>query len=52
MVADAIRLDRTDAAMVRVIAPIEGDGERPAAVDAATDFVTALFPRLERYLPR
>ncbi len=52
-VVDAIRLNRTDAAMVRVICPV-GGGE-PADVtraeDAATAFTKALFPLLGRYLP-
>jgi EpsI family protein len=52
-VVDAIRLNRTDAAMIRVISPVaNGDA---ASVDAAqratTDFVQAFFPLLGRYLP-
>jgi EpsI family protein len=52
-VTDAIRLNRTDAAMVRVICPVSGsDGaaERRAE-EAATAFTKAMFPLLGRYLP-
>jgi EpsI family protein len=46
MVYDAIRLNRTDAAMVRVITPIVGEmheGE-PAAARRATEFVARTLP--------
>jgi EpsI family protein len=48
-VLDAISMNRTDGALVRVIAPVTtspADAER-----RAVDFVRALFPPLERYLP-
>ncbi len=52
-VTDAIRYNRTDAALVRVIVPILGD--TPDAVSAAhtrgVRFVQALFPYLGRHLP-
>jgi EpsI family protein len=52
-VTDAIRHNRTDAALVRVIVPILGD--TPDAVSAAETrgvrFVQALFPYLGRHLP-
>jgi hypothetical protein len=52
-VYDAVRLNRTDAALVRVVIPITGTG--PDAEEAATaeavDFVKAMFPTLDRYLP-
>jgi EpsI family protein len=50
---DAMRLNRTDAALVRVVAPIRGSGP-DAEVEAdhqAADFVKAIFPLLERFLP-
>ena len=51
-VADAIRWNRTDAALVRVIAPIASDGRNlEQAERAATDFVRDLFPLLTAYLP-
>jgi EpsI family protein len=53
LIRDAVRLNRTDAALVRVIVPIN-----PNAVDAETtaerqanDFVKAMFPLLPAYLP-
>jgi len=52
-VLDAIRTNRTDAAMVRVMAPI-GAGNSGAERNAAAhtiDFVKLLFPLLGYYLP-
>jgi EpsI family protein len=46
---DALRLHRTDGAIVRVIAPIR-DGQAAADRDA-TDFVQALVPVLGQHLP-
>ena len=52
-VVDAIRLNRTDAALVRVIAPVPSrDPEALDAADrAAVAFVQVLFPRLDKHLP-
>ena len=52
-VVDAIRYNRTDAALVRVIAPIEGEGREAAeqAEHQATAFVLDIFPLLGEYLP-
>jgi EpsI family protein len=51
-VVDAIRLNRTDAAMVRVMCPVGGAaGDEARAEEAATAFTQALFPLLGRYLP-
>ncbi|MBN2321706.1 MAG: EpsI family protein [Acidobacteria bacterium] len=52
-VIDALKTNRTDAALVRIICPIEGldsDAEEFAQANAV-DFVESLFPMLERYLP-
>lgn len=46
---DALRLHRTDGAIVRVITPIRGG--HAAADREATDFVQALVPVLGQYLP-
>jgi EpsI family protein len=53
MVYDAMRLNRTDAAMVRVITPITGNSaaDEAAAEERARDFVQGLFPSLSRALP-
>lgn len=57
LIRDAVRLNRTDGSMVRVIAPIPGtttgdaaEGERRAEALAVT-FVQELFPALGSYLP-
>jgi EpsI family protein len=53
LIRDAVRLNRTDGAIVRVIAPVQSDaaGAENAAEQLAARFVTALFPRLSSYLP-
>jgi len=53
LVADALRLNRTDAAIVRVTVPIATgieDGSAVAERDGV-DFVKTLFPVLTHYLP-
>jgi EpsI family protein len=53
LIRDAVRLNRTDAALVRVIIPIannEDNGDRTAESEAV-DFVKRLFPALPSYLP-
>lgn len=50
MVADAIRYNRTDTALVRVVVPVAGEGVE-AASKTAQDFVTAFFLTLRGYLP-
>jgi EpsI family protein len=51
-VVDAIRLNRTDAAMVRITCPVgSAPGDEARAEEAATTFSRALFPMLGRYLP-
>jgi EpsI family protein len=47
---DAVRLNRTDAAMVRVVIPFESDDLAPAAA-RAREFVQAMYPSLEKHLP-
>ena len=49
VIADALRYNRTDTALVRVVVPIEGSQE--TAVRQATDFVQALFVPLKQLLP-
>ena len=44
LVLDSIRLHRSDAALVRIVAPADGDR-------AASDFIRALRPVLSRYIP-
>lgn len=52
LVTDAIRLQRTDGALVRVVVPIEGAAGQAAAQTAALQFVHDLLPVLDRYIPR
>jgi EpsI family protein len=50
MIADAIRLNRTDTALVRVVVPVAGD-RADAATKTAEEFVRAFFMPLKQYLP-
>ena len=52
MVYDAVRLNRSDAALVRVISPVRtSDADPVAATGQALEFVQRLLPALERHLP-
>jgi EpsI family protein len=51
MVLDAVRLNRTDAALVRVVIPINGAASEGQAERLGSDFVRTLFPLLSRHLP-
>jgi EpsI family protein len=52
MVYDAIRLNRTDAALIRVVSPVlPGDPDDGAAGAHAVEFVQDMFPTLDAYLP-
>jgi EpsI family protein len=52
LVYDAVRLNRSDAAMVRVISPVLGpDGTEAQAEWHASAFAETLFPYLEKFLP-
>jgi len=53
LIRDAVRLNRTDAALVRVIVPIvpDRDGAEATAETQATDFIGSMFPLLSNYLP-
>jgi EpsI family protein len=48
---DAIRRGRTDAALVRIIAPITNDSE-VVALASGREFAAALLPLLDAYVPR
>lgn len=50
VMADAIRLNRTDTALVRVIVPVENRDEAQAQA-TATDFVKSFYSILLEYLP-
>ena len=54
LVMDALRLNRTDAAMIRIATPVI-DRDNPAAearaADLALSFAQSMYPYLSRYLP-
>jgi EpsI family protein len=52
-VVDAVRLNRSDGALVRLVAPIATNtpGGQEAAEASAIAFAQAIFPQLGRYLP-
>jgi EpsI family protein len=51
LVADSIRLNRTDAALVRVITPFNAS-ENPASAEArAVGFAREIVPQLPRFIP-
>jgi len=51
LVTDAIRLHRTDGALVRVITPIGSGENRLAAKTRAEGFTAQLIPTLPRFIP-
>ena len=51
MVTDAMRLNRTDGALVRVITPIDSQGGTSAAKARAEAFTAQLAPMLPRFIP-
>jgi len=53
LVVDAARLNRTDAAIVRVVIPLRGQAANDEAVaeQDAIDFVNAFMPQLSQFLP-
>ncbi len=53
LVADAMRMNRTDGALVRVLTPVQGDPESVAAAERRmVDFTNLLLPSLDEYIPR
>ena len=51
MVIDAIRTNRTDGALVRVITPISSSEDISAAKNRAEKFTMQLAPLLPRFIP-
>jgi EpsI family protein len=52
LVVDAVRTNRSDAALVRVISPVlPGEESDEAAERRTTEFVQAMFPFMEAHLP-
>ncbi len=52
LVTDAIRLNRTDGALVRVLTPIAGTRDEGPAQARALEFVHRILPILDTYIPR
>jgi EpsI family protein len=52
LVEDAIRLNRTDGALVRIVVPFTAQSDLQSAQKTALAFVAQLEPLLERYIPR
>jgi len=50
-VLDSVRYHRSDAALVRVVAPLPERGDRAKIEDDAIRFVQAMFPSLSPHLP-
>ncbi|MGD0014201.1 MAG: exosortase C-terminal domain/associated protein EpsI, partial [Bryobacteraceae bacterium] len=50
LVADAIRYNRTDTALIRVVVPVTGNDVQ-RSTDTARDFVQAFFSALRDFLP-
>ncbi len=51
LVADAIRLNRTDGALVRVITPVGRGESEKSAQSRAVEFAQQMLPALDRYIP-
>jgi EpsI family protein len=51
MVYDAVRLNRSDAALVRVVSPVSHDDDNGRADRNAVEFVQSLFGQIDQYLP-
>ena len=52
LVKDAIQLNRTDGALVRIVTPMSPDETPAAALQRLLPFAAALMPQLDRYIPR
>jgi EpsI family protein len=52
VVADAIRFNRTDTALVRVVIGFRGAEQLQSADQVALDFISKTYPHLREYLPQ
>jgi EpsI family protein len=52
LVTDAIRMNRTDGALVRVVTPIPDDSAEQAAQARTLEFVQRILPVLDDFVPR
>jgi hypothetical protein len=51
MMADAIRWNRTDGALIRVVTPLQPDESLEAAQDRVVTFANSMVPLLPRFIP-
>lgn len=51
LMADAIRMNRTDGSMIRIITPIAADEKIATAEERAVEFAQQIAPVLNRYIP-
>jgi EpsI family protein len=51
LIRDAVTMNRTDGALVRVMTPYTGSENEAAAEALVVDFVKKMFPLLEEYIP-
>jgi EpsI family protein len=52
LVTDAVRMNRSDAALVRVLTPLSSGESFGAGEKRASEFVYQILPGLDRYIPR
>jgi EpsI family protein len=52
LVADSIRMARSDGALIRIFAPLEGEEDADAAEGRAVQFAQQIWPVLDEYIPR
>ena len=52
LVADAIRLNRTDGALVRIVTPVVPGEDTQVAQQRALDFAQLILPALDHHIPR
>ncbi len=51
MMADAVRWNRTDGALVRLVTPLQPDESLPSAQARLIKFADTLVPMLPRFIP-
>jgi len=52
LVEDAVRMNRTDGALVRVVVPLAADGQLRSAQNTALAFIAKIQPILGQFIPR
>jgi EpsI family protein len=52
LVTDAIQMNRTDGALVRIITPILNDTDEQAALSRGLEFTNQIQPLLDHFIPR